>query len=210
MPVVTLSASFGSGGSAVGPMLAERLGATFADRAIPTSVAEQMAVPLEHALARDESTASRFDRLMLSFASVGAYGPLPTAAEEHAYRDATEAAIRRHAESGNAVILGRAGMIVLKDDPTVLKVRLHGPEAARIRLGMELLDLSREESEKTLRRTDRARDAYIRNLYGADPDDPCLYHLMLDGPSLGPAGCVEVILATAAQLQARLGDATAA
>jgi cytidylate kinase len=204
MPVVTLSASFGSGGSAVGPKLAERLGATFVDRAIPTEVAERMDVSLEHALARDESTASRFDRLMLSFAAVGSYGPLPTAAEEHAYRDATEAAIRRHAESGNAVILGRAGMLVLADDPAVLKVRLHGSEAGRVRLGMELLGLERAEAEKTLKRTDRARDAYVRNLYGADPDDPALYHVELDGPSLGPDACVEIVLTAVAQLQARV------
>ncbi len=200
MAVVTLSASFGSGGSAVGPQLAERLGATFVDRAIPTAVAEQMEVSLEHALARDEATASRFDRLMLSFAAVGAYGPLPTAAEEHAYRDATERAIREHAERGDAVILGRAGMLVLAEDPTVLKVRLHGSEAARVRLGMDLLGLDRPTAEKTLKKTDRARDAYVRNLYGADPDDPALYHVELDGPALGPAACVEIILTAVEQL----------
>lgn len=206
MPVVTLSASFGSGGSVVGPELAQRLGATFADRAIPIEVAEQLDVTLEHALARDQATASRFDRLMLSFAAVGAYGPLPTAAEEHTYRDATEAAIRRHAATGNAVILGRAGMLVLADDPSVLRVRLHGAEAARVRLGMEAMDLERHEAEKTLRKTDRARDAYIHNLYGADADDPELYHVVLDGPTLGPAGCVEVIVAAATALQGRVGD----
>lgn len=206
MPVVTLSASFGSGGSVVGPELAQRLGATFADRAIPIEVAEQLDVTLEHALARDQSTASRFDRLMLSFAAVGAYGPLPTAAEEHTYREATETAIRHHAASGSAVILGRAGMIVLADDPSVLRVRLHGATEARVRLGMESLGIEREEVEKTMKKTDRARDAYIRNLYGADPHDAALYHLVLDGPALGPAGCVDVIVAAVTALQARLGD----
>ncbi len=205
MPVVTVSASFGSGGSVVGPELARRLGATVADRAIPTEVAERLDVTLEHALARDEATASRFDRLMLSFAAVGAYGPLPTAAEEQSYREATEAAIRRHAATRSAVILGRAGMLVLADEPSVLRVRLHGGEAARVRLGMELLGLDRDEAMKTMRRTDRARDAYVRNLYGADPDDAALYHLVLDGPALGPAACVDVIAAAARALAARVG-----
>lgn len=47
--VVTISASFGAGGSWVAPRVAERLGSRFIDRAIPVGVAEQLAVPLEHA-----------------------------------------------------------------------------------------------------------------------------------------------------------------
>jgi hypothetical protein len=38
-PVVTLSASFGAGGSVIGPRVAEELGLPFLDRAIPVAVA---------------------------------------------------------------------------------------------------------------------------------------------------------------------------
>src|SRR5919204_518972 len=56
MPVVTISASYGAGGSQVGPRVAERLGVSFDDPAIPVVVAERLAVPhrnaLRHAAAR--------------------------------------------------------------------------------------------------------------------------------------------------------------
>ena len=46
MTVVTLSASYGAGGSQVGPRLADRLGVAFIDRVIPTTVAGKLWRPL--------------------------------------------------------------------------------------------------------------------------------------------------------------------
>jgi hypothetical protein len=68
MSVVTLSASYGAGGSQVGPRLAERLGVAFLDRVIPTAVAERLAVPLDDALAHDDAVRSVLERLLLRFA----------------------------------------------------------------------------------------------------------------------------------------------
>ncbi len=58
MTLVTLSAPYGAGGSQVGPAVAERLGVPFVDRAIPTEVAERLAVPLRDAVDRDEAVGS--------------------------------------------------------------------------------------------------------------------------------------------------------
>ena len=68
MSVVTLSASYGAGGSQVGPRLAERLGVAFLDRVIPTTVAERLAVPLDDALAHDDAVRSVLERLLMRFA----------------------------------------------------------------------------------------------------------------------------------------------
>jgi len=68
MPVVTISASYGAGGSQVGPRLADRLGVAFLDRAIPTAVAERLAVPLSEAIAHDEAVRSVLERLLVRFA----------------------------------------------------------------------------------------------------------------------------------------------
>ena len=47
MSLVTLSATYGAGGSVVGPELAQRLGVHFVDRLIPSEVAARLAVPLD-------------------------------------------------------------------------------------------------------------------------------------------------------------------
>jgi cytidylate kinase len=193
--VVTLSATYGAGGSQVGPMLAERLGVAFLDRAIPTAVAERLSVPLEEALAHDESLGDAIGRLSSSFALLpelaGAMVHADLLAEED-YRRETERAIREHAAAG-AVVLGRAGQLVLREEPGALHVRLDGPPERRLRQAMLLEGVDEETAKRHLRETDRARQAYVQHFYGADPQDCRLYHLMLDSTQLPLETCVELI-----------------
>jgi cytidylate kinase len=193
--LVTLSATYGAGGSQVGPALAERLGVTFVDRAIPTAVAERLSVPLDEALAHDESLGDAIGRLSSSFALLpelaGAMVHADLLAEED-YRRETERVMRERA-AGGAVVLGRAGQLVLRDEPGVLHVRLDGPPERRLAQAMEVEGVDRATAERHLKETDRARQAYVQHFYGADPRDCGLYHLILDSTTLPLDACVELI-----------------
>jgi cytidylate kinase len=198
-PLVTISASYGAGGSRVGPALAERLGVEFLDRAIPTRVAERLAVPLDDALAHDESLGDAIGRLASSFALLpelaGAMVQAGVLAGED-YRRETERLIREHADSG-AVILGRAGAVILHDHPSALHVRLDGPQARRVETAMKFEGLGREDAERLRRDGDRAREAYVRHFYACDARDPALYHLIVDSTALPLDAVVDVIAAAA-------------
>jgi cytidylate kinase len=196
--LVTLSASYGAGGSKVGPELAEALGVPFVDRAIPVTVAERLAVPLDEVLAHDETQGSRLDRLLRDFAPAvqvyaGGGAMIPTAFEEHGYREATEQVIREHALRGEGVILGRAASVVLLEDPRVLRVRLDGPVEARLEQAMAGEGIDKKTAKRRMKETDGARDAYIQHFYRRDSHDPTLYHLMLDSTALSITACVELI-----------------
>lgn len=202
MTLIALSASYGAGGSVVGPELAERLGVPFVDRAIPTKVAESLDVPLVHALEHDENVGSLLDRMLKHFAPLsGAYvsGEAgETLMGNDVYREATERVICEHAELGEGVILGRACAYVLSDRPEVLRVRLHGPEQARLEQAMRIQGVDRDTAQERMRQTDRARDAYVRHFYGADPHDTSMFHLIVDSTAIGLDACVDLI-ARAAQ-----------
>jgi cytidylate kinase len=199
--LITLSAPYGAGGSYVGPELARRCGVPFVDRAIPTKVAEQLAVPLQEALARDEAVGIPMARMTIWLGhvgqAVGAPAALTTEAEEGAYRRATEDAIRELAGGEGAVILGRAAAVVLREDPRALHVRLDGPVDARIRQGMEVEGVDRATAERHVTETDRAREAYVEHFYRVDPRDAALYHLVLDSTSIPLGACVDIIVAAA-------------
>jgi Cytidylate kinase-like family len=201
MTVVTLSASYGAGGSHVGPRLAERLDLPFLDRAIPSAVAERLTVPLADALAHDEAVRSVLERLLLRFApaaqTFAGATPAPEIVDERSYLRCTEDVIRERAARG-AVILGRAAAIVLRDLPGALHVRLDGPREQRIAQAMALEGSDRETAERHMRETDRARETYVQQFYGADARDPELYHLVIDSTAFGLDACVELILAAAA------------
>jgi cytidylate kinase len=201
--LVTLSATYGAGGSEVGPALAKRLGVTFLDRAIPTAVAERLSIPLDEALAHDESLGDAIGRLSSSFALLpelaGAMVHADLLAEED-YRRETERVIRERAASG-AVVLGRGGQLVLREEPDVLHVRLDGPPERRVRQAMRLEGVDEETAKRHMSETDRARQAYVQHFYGADPRECSLYHLVLDSTVMPLDACVELI-ARAAQVRA--------
>jgi cytidylate kinase len=202
MTVVTLSASYGAGGSQVGPRLADRLGVAFLDRVIPTTVAERLAVPLDDALAHDDAVRSVLERLLMRFAPAaqafsGTATP-PELVDERSFLRATEEVIREHAAAGSGVILGRAAAVVLRDTQGALHVRLDGPPERRLAQAMTLEGVDRETAARHMRETDRAREAYVQQFYGVDARDAMLYHLVIDSTALALDACVELIaLATA-------------
>jgi cytidylate kinase len=201
MTVVTISAAYGAGGSEVGPEVADRLGVEFVDRAIPTDVAERLAVPLREAVERDEAIGGWFTRALLSFGQVGpvlagAAPPPDATVGADAFCQATEQVLNECAEEG-AVILGRAGAVVLRDFPDALHVRLTGPRESRIEQGMLLEGTDRETAARHAEETDRARETYVRHFYRVDARDPTLYHLVIDSTAIPLDACVDVIVEAA-------------
>jgi cytidylate kinase len=93
------------------------------------------------------------------------------------------------------VVLGRAGSAMLAREPAVLRVRLFGPDQARIRQAARVENISEDDAAARLPEVDRARAHYVRRLYDRDIDDPALYHLQIDSTAVDLDGCVEVIVA---------------
>jgi Cytidylate kinase-like family len=62
MGTITIAATYGAGGSVIGPAVAKRLGLPFVDRAIPSSVVEKLHEPLAAALADDSAARSEVGR----------------------------------------------------------------------------------------------------------------------------------------------------
>jgi cytidylate kinase len=162
-------------------------------------VAERLRVPLDDALAHDESLGDAIGRLVSTFALLpelaGAMAQAGYLAGED-YRRETERLIKGHVGAG-AVILGRAGAVILRDEPNALHVRLDGPVERRVAQAMELEGLSHADAERLRKEGDRAREAYVRHFYNADAKDPALYHLVIDSTALSPERVVEVIVAAA-------------
>ncbi len=200
--VVTISASFGSGGGEIGRAVAHRLGLPFFDRAVPLEVADRLGVPPEAAMAHDERAQGEIVRSLIHLVGAPvAFGPsgLETGPvdDEEAYRRATEAVLVDMAEGSGGVVLGRGAAVVLGGRTDALHVRLDGPASGRTRRAMAAMGIDEATAHAQLRRTDHARDAYLRHLYGADPDDRRLYHLVIDTTVVSLDACVDAIVSAA-------------
>jgi hypothetical protein len=200
--VVTLSASYGAHGDKVGRALAGRLQLPFVDRAIPTTAAaRELGLPEDVAESLDEHPPGRWERIAAAFANLGMpVGPavppedLPLMPVQ--FRSETEAQLQHIADTTGAVVLGRAGMVVLGGRPDVLCVRLDGPVEARI---AQVVGQGTDEASarRGQREVDNAREAYARVFFNVRQDDPRLYHVILDSTVLSAEVCVDIIVRAA-------------
>jgi cytidylate kinase len=204
--LVALSASYGAGGSRVGPALAERLSVPFLDRAIPFAVSERLEVDVETAEEHDERLGGgTLERILRGFIGQNVGAPVPIASEmtiDEDFRRATEEVLMSQAASGEGVILGRAAAIVLCERRDVLRARLDGPPDRRAAQAARLAGVELDEAEKALKRLDRAHAEYTRRFYAADICDPSLYDIVLDSTRIDLDKCVE-LLEVAARARAR-------
>jgi cytidylate kinase len=198
--LVTISASYGAGGSQVGPALAQRLGVPFVDRAVPGAIADRLGISRTAAEKLDDNVERGLDRILAHMAPIGDfYGDVdPALLRRTSHHEAAEQAIREIAATRRAVILGRAGAVVLAGEPYALHVRLDGPPAARVEQAMRLEGVDRETAQRRRRDTDRAREAYVKRYYNRDARDSRLYDIVLDATRLDLDLCVELIVTACA------------
>lgn len=220
-PVVTISATYGAGGSVVGPAIAARFGVDFLDRAVPSTVADRIGCSLDEVRERDDRAPTGLERLLASAARLPTVtlGSLETAFTsttdgegrllyDHEFVERTEQVIQEVGRKGG-VVLGRAGAAVLAGHPEALHVRLDGEPGARLDRVHRLWEYGdREEArahgwgdedptQRLLEDNDRARAAYVRRFYRVDPADPGLYHMVLDTTVLSLEACVDLIVRAA-------------
>ena len=211
--LVTVSASYGAGGSVVAPALAERLGLPFLQRVTTSEGNFAEPGPCDEQLSAEEVKATPVHRLLAHLTQAMPTGPTQSPPSTHHQdehlRGTGEAGIRRLlASDDGGVILGRAAAVVLGKGRG-FHVRLDGPAERRIAQGATIEGISEDQARERLRAADKARTAYVRRLYRCDPADASLYHLVIDSTAVPLDTVIELILAAARTHSAMSQDATA-
>ena len=190
--IITVNREFESGGSEIAQKVAVRLGLAYYDKFLITAAAEQGGVEEHRVAAADERLESRFAFSQAEAASyfTSAKEPLPTGAQVAALQFDL---IRRVAEEGPCVIVGRCANHVLRERDDVLDIFVHAGVDFRLERAVTKLGLSEKKARRVLKITDRARRAYYKNYTGCDWNDPDLYDLVLNSDRLGPEVCADII-----------------
>ena len=193
--LITVSASYGAGGSVVAPALAERLGLPFLQRVTTSEGHPAPPGPCDEKMTHDEITPVH--RILAHFTQAIPAGPTQSPPSTHHQdvhlRGHGEAGIHRLLATGGGVILGRAAAVVLGKDHGY-HVRLDGPADRRAAQGAKIEGISPAQALTHLRAADKARGAYVRRLYRTDPADASLYHLVIDSTTVPLDTVIELIL----------------
>jgi cytidylate kinase len=209
--LITVSASYGAGGSVVAPALADRLGVPFLQRVTTSEGYVAEPGPCDEQLSEEEVKVTPVHRLLAHFTQAMPAGPTQSPPSTHHQdehlRGHGEAGIHRILAAGGGVILGRAAAVVL-GKRRGYHVRLDGPPARRIARGASIEGISQAQATERLHAADKARTAYVRRLYRTDPADASLYHLVIDSTAISLDAVTELILTAARAHSAAAQDAT--
>jgi cytidylate kinase len=207
-PVVTISSTYGAGGTVVGPAVARRLDLPYLDRILSSDLARRAAVAGcdEEQLSEDERSEGLMRRVLDSLASVPAlFGSVITPLEEGVLTEErvweqVEASIVQMADETGGVVVGRGATCVLRKHGGAFHVRLDGPRRRRIAQAMQIEGIGEAEARRRQATIDRTRELYLKRFYDADPTDPRLYHLVLDSTAIPLDVCADLVVQAARAL----------
>ena len=229
MAVITISRQLGSGARAIGARVAELLDYEVVDKALITEVAKSARVAEEEVAEIDEVEEPGIRGVLGRWFSMENFASMPSSSlvdlsyhgpggifvppadtevseelhllDRQQYHRVIQQTIRRLAERGKVIIVGRGGMMLLRDDPNTIRVRITASEEARAERFAADEDLSFREALQQVRLSDRRRAAFIDRNYHVDWNSTALYHLVVNSEVMALSMAAETIAAAARALE---------
>ena len=167
-PVITIARQHGTRGKQVGELLSKKLGVPFYCKEITALVAKESGLSKEFTSLDYDDPGEVFHSLYLS----------THVAQQSVI--AQEKVLRKIAEKGSCVIVGRAANYVLRSCPDVISIFLYAPDDVRIKNIEEMYGDSEAEAREHMLSSDEARGAYYRGISGENWQDMTKYDLCLD------------------------------
>lgn len=186
--VLTVSATYGAGGSVIAPGVAHALGLDFFDRLIHGDETRNVD-SIKERLTREERDQAPPGRIVSGLSSLSSTIGLPVVGLDDLdprgqLRRQVQTSVSRVAADAGGVILGRAAAVVLGTHPTAFNVRLHGPSDRCLRQGATIEGVTESVARQHQADSDRSWGRFVTRLFDRDPADPKLYHLVLDSTVL--------------------------
>jgi cytidylate kinase len=184
MAVITISRQFGAGGITLGRAVAERLGIPFLDEELIQMVAQKARVSTNWVASIEKEAGGRLLKFVSGLVSRSLVDRVLDEQrgyiDEEIYVDLLQQIIRQIAAEGDAVIIGRGGQYVLRDEPNAFHILLVAAKEDRVRFMEEHYEMTPDRARKTVNLEDKRRANLYRKFGREDYDDSRLYHLVLN------------------------------
>ena len=185
--IITISRQFGSGGRLIGAELARRLGIPCYEKALFEEAARDSGIhPLFFERAEDHN-----DRIYTSTFSCR-YAPMDMSLDDRMYIAQAET-IRKLAQRGPCIIVGRGANRILEGHGNLLNVFVCAEKAVRLKRAAELYGVPEKRVEKLLDTIDRNRAAYLKFYTGQVFGRAENYHICIDSGKVGIENAVKIV-----------------
>lgn len=192
--IINVGRQLGSGGRDIGRMLAQEFGATYYDKELLNLAAQESGFSKEFFERNDERKGFLRSFLHLPYAigssSTNFYQN--NFSQEGLFKFQSDA-IRKAAQKGSCVFLGRCADYVLRDFNDVVNVFITASLDFRIENVAKKQGIGREEAMKLIENGERERANYYNYFTGKQWGHATSYDLCIDSSAIGIAETVRII-----------------
>lgn len=193
--IITIGRQFGSGGKEIGERLAKELGIPFYDRELLTRAAKESGFCEEMIQNHDERPTNSFlYNLVMDTYSFGynsaAMVDMPISQKVFL---AQFDAIRKIADEGPCVIVGRCADYALSEYDNCLNIFIHGDQKCKIERIMRKYELNDQKAKEMMIKKDKQRQSYYNYYSSKKWGRADSYDLTINSSVLGIEGSVKLI-----------------
>jgi cytidylate kinase len=183
--IVTISRQFGSGGRIIGQKLAEDMGVPFYDKALLDRIAQESGFSKEMIEKSEMKAKNSFlYTLATSLGGNGEAGIDGLSLNDRFFLAQVDA-VRKIAEEGPCVIVGRCADYILKDQPEVTNLFICAEMQDRIARSVNEYGMDEKNVVSEIQKIDKARLNYYTYHTGQKWGDVSNYHMTLDSGYIG-------------------------
>ena len=184
MAVITVSRQFGAGGITVGEIVAQKLGYRFYDNEIIQMLAKEAKVSTHWVEDLEKEAGGAMQKFISQIVPKSMVERILDDKrgyiDEEIYVDLLHLIIKKIADDGNAVIIGRGGQYILAGQPDVYHILLVADKLDRIKFIEEKYGLRPKQAVQTVNFDDKRRVNLYRKFGKEDYEHPIHYQLVIN------------------------------
>ncbi len=192
--ILTIGRQFASGGREIGKKLAEALNIAYYDKELMTLAAKESGLCEDCFEQADERASSGLSyAFTMGYSYMGMFPPYADVLSNDRLFLYQSEAIRKLANEGSCVIVGRCADYILRDNPNCLSFFIHNTKENRIQRIIETQDLTVEQAKELMTKTDKSRASYYNYYTNKEWGVASSYNFSIDVSVLGVDESVEFI-----------------
>ena len=192
--VITIARQYGSGGRAIGKILAEDMNIKFYDKELINLAARESGISPEIFEQYDEKAANSllYALSIGAAASIGDY----SISQQLPINDKLfllQHDIIRKVSAESCVIVGRCADYILADRKDCIKLFIYSDMESRIKYAVDVHNVPKEKARSVIKKVDKSRENYYNYYSDQKWGDPENYDLCINSGKLGVESSAELI-----------------
>lgn len=190
--VITIGREYGSGGKYIGELVSKKLGIPFYDKELINETCEKSGVNYSKLEEYDEVSRNS----VLKMLNLMNTNNLEEAFNDNTYQMLISNTIKKLADDGSCIILGRCSNQILKDRKNAIHLFIYSNDLEfKIQRKMKVENISYEEALARLKKVDKSRCRYYESINkGCIWGDKKGYDYLIDSGILGVDATADLIV----------------